>query len=271
MKLPLYQIDAFSDRAFSGNPAAVVPLTRWLDDRQLLAIAAENNLSETAFMVADGDDSYALRWFTPVSEVDLCGHATLAAAWVHFHCLGGTGNRVRFSTVSAGVLGVARDADRLTLDFPSRPAQPCDMDPERVAQALGLDSRDILGLWQARDTLVEVADEALVLAATPNDAAIAALDTFAVCLTAPGTDCDFVSRFFAPQQGIAEDPVTGSAHCTLAPFWHQRLDKLTLHAKQLSRRGGTLWCTLANDRVMISGEAICVIEGTLLLPEGRWP
>lgn len=263
MKLPLYQIDAFSDRLFGGNPAAVVPLQSWLPDNLLQAIAAENNLSETAFFVADGAQPIRLRWFTPTNEVDLCGHATLAAAWVLFHVLGYQPPQVRFASAS-GELRVERDGDRLVLDFPARPASPVTSDTQ-VCTALGIDSDTPMLL--ARDLLVVLDNAEQVQQLAPDFAALAQADYFGICVTARGDDCDFVSRFFAPRQGINEDPVTGSAHCTLAPYWQQKLQRDTLAARQLSARGGVLQCQLRDDRVLIGGTAHCYLRGEISLPD----
>ncbi|MGB1465560.1 MAG: PhzF family phenazine biosynthesis protein [Alcanivorax nanhaiticus] len=257
--MKLYQVDAFTSALFGGNPAAVVPLDCWLDDSLLQNIALENNLSETAFIVPD-EQGYALRWFTPTVEVDLCGHATLAAAWVVFNALGFPGERVRFSSAS-GPLFVSREGSRLTLDFPARPGNPI-VDLQPLEAALGVKIRTAL---QSRDTLVVLDNAEQVRHFQPDLQAIAQLDTFAVMITARGDDCDFVSRFFAPAKGVPEDPVTGSAHCTLVPFWAEQLGKATLHARQLSARGGELFCALNGDRVSLSGEARCYLKGELLL------
>lgn len=259
MGLPFYWIDAFTDRVFAGNPAGVVPLTEWPPDALLQSIAFENGLAETAYFVRTGEDRYDLRWFTPALEVDLCGHATLAAAFVIFTQLGAASDILAFATRS-GPLQVTRLADgRLELDFPSRPAQPVSPAPELV-RALGAPPDFVA---QARDTLCVFARAEDVLALRPDFRALAALDTFAVIATAPGRDCDFVSRFFAPRAGIDEDPVTGSAHCTLAPYWAKRLGKTQLHARQVSTRGGELWCELAGDRVKIAGHAALYLQGSI--------
>ncbi|MDX1802447.1 MAG: PhzF family phenazine biosynthesis protein [Alcanivorax sp.] len=257
--MKLFQVDAFTQTLFGGNPAAVVPLESWPEDALLQRIAGENNLSETAFLVPN-EQGFALRWFTPTVEVDLCGHATLAAAWVVFHELGYAGERIRFETAS-GPLYVSRSGAGLAMDFPARPGQPVtDMRP--YENALQLPVREV---WQARDTLVIVDSEHQVRELVPDLAAIAALDTFALMVSAPGEHCDFVSRFFAPRQGITEDPVTGSAHCTLTPYWAHRLAKTQLHARQLSARGGELLCTLDGDRVRLEGQARCYLKGEILL------
>ncbi len=270
MKLPLYQLDAFTDRLFAGNPAAVCPLPRWLPDATLQAIAAENNLSETAFLVSQGAD-HALRWFTPTVEVDLCGHATLAAAHVVFERLRPGASAVRFRTKS-GVLGVTRTGARLELDFPARPAVACDP-PSGLLDAVGGAPREVLK--SARDYLLvyESADSVAELA--PAAAPLAALGFVGIIATAPGTSragvedprADFVSRFFAPGAGIYEDPVTGSAHCVLTPYWAGRLGKTVLDALQISRRGGSLHCTLRGERVGIAGQVVPYLEGVIELPD----
>jgi len=258
-EIPMYQVDAFTSRVFSGNPAAVCPLKEWLPDDRLQAIAAENNLSETAYFVHNGD-GYHLRWFTPGCEVDLCGHATLASAYVLFNELGERGDLLRFHTQS-GELRVKRQGDLLALDFPARPPSPSAANPGLVA-ALGGNPRHILA---ARDYLVEYATEDEVRALTPDMEALKQIDRFAVIVTAPGRDCDFVSRFFAPAKGVPEDPVTGSAHCTLIPYWADKLGKATLHARQVGRRGGELFCKLNGDRVEIAGHAALFLRGTIQL------
>jgi PhzF family phenazine biosynthesis protein len=261
MRLPLYQVDAFTDRLFAGNPAAVCPLEAWLPDATMQAIAAENNLAETAFFLREGED-YALRWFTPAVEVDLCGHATLASAFVIMTRLEPGRERVAFRTLRAGTLGVSREGEGYAMDFPARPALPVAERDARLAAALG--KPPVEALAAARDYLVVYAQAADVASLAPDLAALAALDRTAVIVTAPGQDgVDFVSRFFAPALGVPEDPVTGSAHCTLAPYWAERLGKERLEARQLSRRGGTLACTVAGDRVAISGRAVLYLEGTI--------
>ena len=262
MRIPLYQIDAFAaDGAFTGNPAAVCPLDAWLPDVAMQAIAAENNLSETAFFVPEGD-GYRLRWFTPTTEVDLCGHATLASAYVVFRWLTPERGSVTFQTQQAGPLAVARDGERLAMDFPARRAAPCAIDEALVA-GLGRRPSELLA---ARDYLAVYDSAADIAALAPDFAALAALDRFAVIVTAPGTgEIDFVSRFFAPARGVDEDPATGSSHCTLIPYWAERLGKNRLEARQLSRRGAALSCTLASDRVTIAGRAVLYLEGTITI------
>ncbi len=259
MRLPIYQVDAFTDNLFGGNPAAVCPLDAWLPDATMQAIAAENNLSETAFFVRDRGD-YALRWFTPTVEVDLCGHATLAAGHVVFRFLEPQRDSVRFRTAKAGTLVVSKRADMLVMDFPARPATPSAAPPGLLA-ALGGAPREVL---RARDHLVVYDSPADIAALKPDLAALATVDCWAAIVTAPGEDgIDFVSRFFAPAQGVPEDPVTGSAHCTLVPYWAKRLGKVALEARQLSRRGGALQCTLNGDRVSIAGRAVVYLEGQI--------
>lgn len=258
MLIPLYQVDAFTRRPFGGNPAAICPLERWLPDATLQAIAAENNLSETAYYIPNGA-SYDLRWFTPTVEVDLCGHATLAAAYVIWAIRReSSAARLKFQSRS-GELAVERDGDRYAMDFPALPAAECAVDPGLVA-ALGARPKVVLG---ARDYLCVFDSEDEVRALAPSMEKLAAIDRFAVIATAPGRDCDFVSRFFAPAQGVPEDPVTGSAHCTLTPYWSRRLGKKQLFARQVSRRGGEIWCEDRGKRVRIAGHAVKVMEGQI--------
>jgi len=257
MKLPLYQLDAFTNRLFGGNPAAVVLLDAWLPDAVLAAIAAENNLAETAFVIARADVS-PLRWFTPAIEVDLCGHATLAAADVLFRYRFPSHKRLVFSTKS-GELAVTREGALLKMDFPARPGKQVAVTDALVA-ALGARPREA---YMARDLLAVFDAEAEVRALRPDFARIAALDAFAVIVSAPGDTVDFVSRFFAPGAGVPEDPVTGSAHCTLVPYWAARLGKSTLTAKQLSARGGDLLCELRGERVTIAGHVVEYLRGEI--------
>jgi predicted PhzF superfamily epimerase YddE/YHI9 len=259
MRIPIYHIDAFAEGPFTGNPAAVCPLDTWLPDRLMQAVAAENNLSETAFFVPDGE-GWRLRWFTPTTEVDLCGHATLAAAYVVLNFLAPQRERAVFRSEKAGELAVARDGELLALDFPSRPPDRCAV-PSGLVAALGREPAEVLA---ARDYLAVYDDAGEVAALSPDFGAVARLDRFAVIATAPGIgDIDFVSRFFAPAQGVDEDPVTGSAHCTLIPYWARRLGKQRLVARQLSRRGGRLYCALRGDRVSIAGRAMLYLTGTI--------
>jgi len=259
MQIPMYQVDAFTGRVFTGNPAAVCPLDAWLSDQQMQSIAAENNLSETAFFVPEGN-GYRLRWFTPRVEVDLCGHATLASAFVVFRHISPDLATVLFQTRS-GELVVTRDGDRLTMDFPSRLPGPVTVHPQLVP-ALGDEPWQVLG---ASDYLVVYQTEEQVRALKPDMAKLAEVDLFAVIATAPGNDCDFVSRFFAPSKGVPEDPVTGRAHCTLTPYWAERLGKKQLFARQVSKRGGELWCEDLGERVRITGNAVEFFSGTITL------
>jgi PhzF family phenazine biosynthesis protein len=260
MKLPIYQIDAFTDHLFGGNPAAVVTLESWLPDQVMQAIAAENNLAETAF-VGPGERYPRLRWFTPIVEVDLCGHATLATAHVLFSHHFPDRNELGFETRS-GLLVVRRQGDQLVLDFPARPGVPVDVGPD-VAAALGVQPIEAI---QARDLLVVLESEEVVRRLTPDIRRIAELDAFAVMVTAAGSDVDFVSRFFAPRAGIAEDPVTGSAHCTLTPYWATRLGRTRLTARQVSPRGGVLECELVGERVLIAGRCVEYLRGVIQVP-----
>jgi predicted PhzF superfamily epimerase YddE/YHI9 len=260
MRLPLFQIDAFTSRLFGGNPAAVVLLDDWLADAVLLAIAAENNLSETAFVIPREDIS-PLRWFTPALEMDLCGHATLAAADVLLRHRFPGAQRVRFATRS-GELAVERAGDALRMDFPERPGTAVEV-TQAMSDALG---RTPVEAWLARDLMLVFADEDEIRSLEPDIGRVAALDAFAVIATAPGRAVDFVSRFFAPRAGIAEDPVTGSAHCTLVPYWAQRLGRSTLQATQLSARGGELSCEMRGQRVLMSGHCVEYLRGEIELP-----
>lgn len=257
MKLPLYQVDAFTSRLFGGNPAAVVPLDDWLPDGVLAGIAAENNLAETAFVISR-PDVVPLRWFTPTVEVDLCGHATLAAAHVLFRYYFPRTTRLTFSTRSGNLI-VTREGELLSMDFPARPGQPVAVTDSLVA-ALGIRPREAL---LARDLMAIFDSEADVRDFRPDFQRIAALDAFAVIVTAPGDTVDFAYRFFAPRAGIPEDPATGSAHCTLVPYWAARLGKSKLVAKQLSVRGGDFFVNLRGDRVVIAGRTVEYLRGEI--------
>lgn len=264
MKLPFVQIDAFADRPFAGNPAAVMPLDAWLDDATLQAIAMEHNLSETAFLVPRGDGAadYDLRWFTPTVEVAMCGHATLASG--HFVLSREPGrDRVRFSTRKAGVLEVARDGDKYALSLPAWGASPAPI--QGLAEALGATPAETL--MRGMDYLVAVFRTAAeVRDLKPDFRAIAALhggDVLCI-VTAPGDDTDIVSRAFAPGAGIDEDPVTGSAHAVIVPYWAARLGRDRFTAYQASARGGRLDCTLAGDRVVLGGRCVTVIDGVMI-------
>jgi PhzF family phenazine biosynthesis protein len=264
MELPIYQVDAFSSALFRGNPAAICPLERWLPDETMQAIAAENNLAETAYYVRQ-NGRYGLRWFTPAVEVDLCGHATLAAASVILDIRREiTGPRVIFDTKS-GELAVEKtqenNHDLYSLDFPSKPPLPCTVDPLLEA-ALG--AKPCVTLAGHGYLCVFDAEED-VRGLRPDMNGLASLDRPMLIATAPGSDCDFVSRFFAPAKGIPEDPVTGSAHTTLIPYWASRLGKKELFARQISPRGGELWCQDRGPRVRIAGNAVKYLEGKIYL------
>ncbi|MBP9902638.1 MAG: PhzF family phenazine biosynthesis protein [Verrucomicrobiota bacterium] len=261
MRLACYHVDAFANATFRGNPAAVCLLQAWLPDTTLQNIAAENNLSETAFVVARGSD-FDLRWFTPTAEMDLCGHATLAAAFVLFTERGFSSHTVHFHSRS-GRLTVARAGDVLTLDFPARPATACAA-PEALIRGLGAKPCTVL---KTRDYLAVFASAAEVQALQPDFGILRSLACLGIIATAPGADCDFVSRFFAPAAGINEDPVTGSAHCTLIPYWSRRLGKPALLARQISARGGELMCRDAGERVFIGGRATIYLRGEIEIPE----
>ncbi len=259
MKIRQYQVDAFATRIFEGNPAAVCPLDAWLDDSLLQAIAAENNLSETAFFVKS-ESGFQLRWFTPVAEVDLCGHATLASAHVLFAILGHAENSIDFETRS-GMLTVKRQGNLLVMDFPSTPPRPCTA-PATLLSGLGIQPSEILA---AEDYLAVYDSEEAILAIQPDITKLATLDLRGVIVTAPGRNIDFVSRFFAPKFGIPEDPVTGSAHCSLTPYWSDRLGKRVLNARQVSRRGGDIQCELKGNRVALSGHAVTFMEADIFV------
>lgn len=257
MKLDIFQADAFTSELFRGNPAAVVPLDEWLPTETMLSIAAENNLAETAFFVGGGG-KYELKWFTPTVEIDLCGHATLASAFVLAEVLKTESSEISFQTKS-GELRVARDGERFVLDFPSRPAVECEM-PSVLVDALGAAPQKVL---KARDYLAVYANEVEVAALKPDFRAIEELGVHAVIATAKGENSDFVSRFFAPSVGVDEDPVTGSAHCTLIPYWAGELGKTQMFARQISKRGGEIYCELVDERVKIGGNAVLYLTGEI--------
>ncbi|MCK9399965.1 MAG: PhzF family phenazine biosynthesis protein [Bacteroidales bacterium] len=260
MFLPFYQVDAFTDRLFGGNPAGVCPLDQWLADEVMQKIAIENNLSETAFFVKE-DDGFHIRWFTPKVEVNLCGHATLASAHVIFHHLGYSDEMISFQSRS-GILNVTKESDLLILDFPANKPQRTAL-PNDFVQSLNITpiqcyrgKEDYLLLYKSQQEI-----EALV----PDFRRLEKIDVRAVIVTAPGDKVDFVSRFFAPRVGVDEDPVTGSAHTVLIPFWAEKLGKTEMKALQLSRRGGSLFCRLRGDRVDIGGNAVTFLKGEIFL------
>lgn len=260
MELKIFQVDAFASAVFEGNPAAVVPLEEWLDDALLQAIAMENNLSETAFFVAQGE-GFRLRWFTPNAEVDLCGHATMAAAQVLFEHLGWGQPEIRFAS-NSGPLVVRRDGDWLAMDFPAVRSEAVAV-PADLQASLGVLPETVLA---GTDYLVVLDSAAAVQALKPDFVRLARLDRRGVIVTAPGTDCDFVSRCFYPALAVDEDPVTGSAHCQLAPYWAERLGKKGLSARQLSARGGRIGCELRGERVVLRGQAVTYLQGRISLP-----
>ena len=260
MKIPLFYIDAFSSEVFKGNPAAVCLLESWLPDEVLQSIAAEHNLSETAFVVREDKEVFQLKWFTPKVEVDLCGHATLSAAHVLFSIYSFGNKPILFKTKS-GILPVTHASDgKITLDFPAAKAEPYKITQE-LTEALGCSFTEA---YSTRNQLLVVLNSEKEIAnLSPDFIKLKELEARAIMVTARGSDCDFVSRFFAPKVGINEDPVTGSAHCSLVPYWSNKLKKTTIHARQLSERTGELWCQLSGDRVMISGYAITYMQGMI--------
>jgi PhzF family phenazine biosynthesis protein len=259
MKILIYQVDAFSSEVFSGNPAAVCVLDSWLDDNLLQSIAAENNLSETAFLVRN-NDGFDIRWFTPITEVALCGHATLASAFVLFACQNWPEEEIRFHTRKSGQFIVTKRNSLLEMDFPSRPAYSI-IPPTGLKEAVGMKPIKVLG--SAEDLLVVLDSEKTVRELQPDFATLEQLDRRGIIVTSRGSQSDFVSRFFAPAVGIPEDPVTGSAHCVLVPYWSSELHKKNLHALQISKRGGELFCVHAGERVKIAGRAALFLEGVI--------
>jgi len=258
MKLTIYQVDAFTKEVFRGNPAAVCPLESWIDADLMQKIALENNLAETAFFVRK-DDFYEIRWFTPTFEIDLCGHATVASAFVIFEILKAETDFIRFHSHKSGELSVEKKGECLTLDFPLRPVSPVEI-PEGLAEALGKTPKEVL---KARDYFLVYENEQEILEINPNFSKLLEVGGHGFIITAKGDSSDFVSRFFAPEVGVFEDPVTGSAHCNLIPFWAERLGKNELFAKQISARGGELFCELRGDRVKIGGNAVLYLKGEI--------
>ena len=258
--LQLYQVDAFASKLFQGNPAAVVPLQHWLPDSLMQSMAEENNLSETVFFVPKGD-GFHIRWFTPTSEVKLCGHATLAAAFVLYEFCGWQHPQVQFDSAS-GPLIVARSGHGFSMDFPAQPGKVCDT-PAALQNGLGVQPELCLA---SEDYLVVLDSEDQLRQIQPDMTQLKKLGLRGVAVTAPGSDCDFVVRFFAPNYGIDEDPVTGSAYTQLAPYWAERLGTPRLQARQLSSRGGDVGCVVGQGRVSISGSAVCFMQGSIVLP-----
>ncbi len=260
MKLTIYQVDAFTKEVFKGNPAAICPLEIWLDAELMQKIALENNLSETAFFVKKGD-VYEIRWFTPTFEIDLCGHATLASAFVIFEILKLEKDTVNFHSHKSGKLSVAKKDELFILDFPSRPVEKCDA-PEGLIEAIGKQPKEIL---KARDYFLVYENEQEIADIKPDFSKLSEIDAHGFIVTAKGETSDFVSRFFAPEVGVFEDPVTGSAHCNLIPYWAEKLGKTELFARQISARGGELFCELKNDRVKIGGHAVLYLKGEIYI------
>jgi PhzF family phenazine biosynthesis protein len=255
--MKIYQVDAFTDTLFAGNPAAICPLDEWLPDELMQKLGMENNLAETAFFVKLSDDSYHIRWFTPTVEVDLCGHATLAAAYVLFNELGYTGNMIRFQSKS-GELVVTRNGEMITLDFPANPPKPIET-PEYLLEGLKINSGKVMfGGW---DYVVVLDSQEAVEKLDPDFLTLGKVKARGVTATAKGNDVDFVSRCFFPQSGINEDPVTGSAHTIVTPYWSEQLGKTSLTAKQLSARGGFLQLEIKGDRVLMSGKGKLYMKG----------
>ena len=257
MKIPIYQIDAFTRHVFSGNPAAVCPLESWLDDALMQAIAHENNLSETAFFVP-GEEPLRIRWFTPSSEVDLCGHATLASAFLILNYLDTALESITFTSRS-GKLMVEKNNGLLTMNFPAQPATPCPT-PPALTEGLGMEPLETL---RSEDFLAVFASEDQIRELHPDMKRLQDLDLRGVIVTARGDEADFVSRFFAPKVGIDEDPVTGSAHTVLIPYWAQKLGKKDMEARQISQRGGEIFCRDRAERVLISGHAALYLTGEI--------
>ncbi|MGH9528908.1 MAG: PhzF family phenazine biosynthesis protein [Terriglobales bacterium] len=264
MELSIFQVDAFAGNVFAGNPAAICPLEEWLEDKKLQAIAAENNLSETAFFVRESGE-YGLRWFTPQCEVDLCGHATLASAFVLLNILEPQNASIRFKTRS-GILTVNRDGELISMDFPSLPPWECENPPEELRQGIPVanGSAGPTAAFQSKGKyLVIYEKEEQIRTAAPNFEILKKLHPLGVCITAPGDRSDFVSRYFVPSFGIPEDPVTGSTHSSLVPYWAARLNKMKFHARQLSKREGDLWCELKGERVILKGKAVLYLTGKI--------
>jgi PhzF family phenazine biosynthesis protein len=262
MPIAIFHANAFTASPFAGNPAAVCPLAHWLDDGLLRSVAAENNLSETAYLVPAGEN-YELRWFTPRCEARLCGHATLAAGLVVMQILAPERKSVRFETRFSGVLTVSRDGDLFAMDFPSLPPWPCTDPPKALIQGLRETPAEVV---QIEDNYFAVYEsEKDVRNIHPDLRLLEKLHPAGVAITAPGGDADFVSRYFVPSYGIPEDPVTGSTHCSLAPYWARRLGKNSLHARQGSERGGELWCEVKDERVILKGNARLTLRGELLI------
>jgi PhzF family phenazine biosynthesis protein len=262
MRIPLFHVDAFTDKPFAGNPAAVCLLQGWLDDALLRKVAAENNLSETAFLVPAGSH-YDIRWFNPRGEVKLCGHATLASAYILLNVLQSGGQTVRFETRFSEPLLVYQDGDLLSMDFPALPPKMCKDLPKSLLLCLASDTPPSHVLETNQTYIAVYEDETLIQNLRPNFTLMETLHPYVVSVTAPGQQVDFVSRYFKPSYGMPEDPVTGSAHCALTPYWADRLGRSTMHARQLSERGGELWCEMSGTRVILKGRAVLTMKGSL--------
>jgi PhzF family phenazine biosynthesis protein len=262
MKLELFQVDAFADKLFTGNPAAVVPLKKWIDEKLMQQVAMENNLAETAFFVRSKtkEADYDIRWFTPAVEINLCGHATLAAAWVIFGRMKKK-RKIIFNSKS-GLLSVTKNKRLLELDFPSWKPERVDRYPDTLLASLG--NPEIAGVYQNREYIIELMNEEAVKNCRPDFTLMKKVDRM-VIITAPGRQVDFVSRFFAPNAGVDEDPVTGSAHSQLIPFWSEKLGKKRMTARQLSRRGGTVYCASKGDRVIMGGSCVFYMKGEIVI------
>jgi len=260
MKIPIYQVDSFTDHIFGGNPAAICPLEEWIDPLIMQRIAQENNLSETAFYVPK-DDCFEIRWFTPKVEINLAGHPTLATAWVIYNELNYKKNKIKFISHLSGELNIEKEGDLIIMDFPSNKAEPIS-EPEILAEALGKKPSAVLN---SRDLLVVYKSQAEIESIKPNFGLLETIDTFGIIITAPGENCDFVSRFFAPRAGINEDPVTGSAHTILIPYWAEQLKKNKLNAIQISERIGKLQCEYLGERVKIAGKAKLFMKGEIII------
>jgi PhzF family phenazine biosynthesis protein len=261
MKLTIYQVDAFAEKVFKGNPAAVIPLEDWLEDELLQQIAMENNLSETAYFVKT-DNGYHLRWFTPEYEIDLCGHATLASAYVIKNFLEPHIQDIHFTTQKAGVLKASAKEGLYTLDFPSRMLEPCEV-PDKLLASIGVSAA--VEVLRSRDYFVVLPNEEAIRNVEPDYSIMQEIETVGVIVTAKGHEADVVSRCFYPGAGIPEDPVTGSAHCNIVPYWSEKLGKTKLFCQQLSPRGGDLQCELAGDRVLMSGKCVLFLQGEINL------
>jgi len=263
MLLNIYQVDAFADKVFRGNPAAVIPLEDWIDEQLMQQIAMENNLSETAYVVKT-DDGYHIRWFTPEYEIDLCGHATLASSYVIKNFLEPHLAEINFTTQKAGPLRAYAKEGKYTLDFPARIPQPCQV-PDQLLKSVGVTTA--VEVLRSRDYFIVLPNEDAVRNAEPDYTIMKELDTIGVIITAKGQSSDVVSRCFYPGAGIPEDPVTGSAHCNIVPYWSEKLNKTRLFCKQLSPRNGDLWCELREDRVLMTGDCVLFMRGEIDVTE----